>query len=92
MTNAPPREPHNPGQESRKPKLEWGSGYGGQIDRAQMMAEWEPQQCANIEIKSGSAAAILALDAWRSSTPCCGRLDSHLMGPPRAESFYKNME
>jgi hypothetical protein len=29
------------GQERKKPKTEWGSGCGGQTDRAQTMAEWE---------------------------------------------------
>jgi hypothetical protein len=41
---AQPREPRNAGQERRKPKSEWGSQCGGQMDHAQTMAEWEGQQ------------------------------------------------
>jgi len=63
----------------KEPKVGAGSGCGGQMDRAQTMAEWEPQQCANMEINEGPAAAFWSLGTWRSLTPSCGRLDSHLM-------------
>jgi len=73
-----PREPRSAGQERKKPKSERGSGCGGQMDRAQTMAEWEPQQCANTEMNGGPATAIWALDVWRSSMPSCRRSDSRL--------------
>jgi len=73
------RKPHSAGRERNKPKSELGSGGGGQTGRAQTMAEWETQQCANTEIHGCPAAAIWALDIWRSSTPNFGRSNSRLM-------------
>jgi len=52
----------------KEPKSGQGSGCGRQIDCAQTMAEWEPQQCVNTEMNGGLAAAFWALDVWRSST------------------------
>jgi len=73
MTKAQPRKPRNAVQERWKPKSERASGCGEQMDHAQMMAKWEPQQCANIEINGGRAAAtIWVLDTWRNSTPSFG--------------------
>jgi len=60
------------------PQSELRSGCGEQMDRAQMMAEWEPQQCADTAITGGLTTAVWALDVWRSSTWNCGRSDSHL--------------
>jgi len=45
------------------------------MDPAQKMAEWEPQQCASMEINGGPAESFLAWGAWRSSTLSCGQLD-----------------
>jgi len=50
------REPRSAGQEKKKLKWERGSGCGGQMDLAQTMAGWEPQQCANTEMNGGPAA------------------------------------
>jgi len=43
MTPPHPREPRNGGQERKETNSKQWSGCGGQINRAQTMAEWEPQ-------------------------------------------------
>jgi len=70
------REPRSAGQERKRPKEERESGCGGQTDRAQTTAEWEPQQYASTATSGGPAAAIEARDVWRSLTPNYGRSDS----------------
>jgi len=74
-----PRAPRSADRERQKPKLEQGSGCGGQLEAVQTMAEWDPPQYANMEINGGPAAVLWALGEWRSSTASCGRLDSRLM-------------
>ena len=92
LTPPQPRTARNTGQERKKPKSEPGSGCGGQMDRAQTMAGWELQQCANTEINGGLPAAFWALDARRSSTPKCGRSDLLLTWRSRREKHCRGIE
>jgi len=62
------------------------------MDRAQTMAEWDPQQCACKEMNGGPAAVIWALDMWRSLMPSCGRSDSHSLGQSSREKHSKVKE
>ena len=87
-----PRAPHNAGQERKKPKLEQGSGCGGQMDRAQTMAGWEPHQSATTEINGGFAAVFWALNVWRSSTLNCRRSVSRLTWQSRREKHCRYRE
>jgi len=57
------------------------------MDRAQMTAEWEPGQYASTETSGGPAAAIWALDEWRSLRPNCGRFDSRSRRRLRREKY-----
>ena len=62
------------------------------MDRAKMMAEWEPQQCANTNINGGLDAAVRALHVSRASTPNCARLDSRLRWQLTTEKYCRRLE
>jgi len=67
MTQLQPKAPHSAGQERKQPKLEQGSGCGGQMDRAQTMAERQPQRFVRKGMNGVLAADFWAPDVGKSS-------------------------
>ena len=84
--------PRSAGQGRKKPKSERRSGFGGQMDRAQTMAEWEPQRCVNTEMNGARAPAFWGLDVWKASIPNCGRSALRWMWQSSREKHCKCME
>jgi len=72
MTPLHPIALYSAGQERKKRKSDQGSGCGGLRDRAQTMAEWDPQQYIRIEMNGDLTAAIKPPDVWRSLMLNCG--------------------
>jgi len=60
------QEKHAALGERRMDKLQQEAHCGGEMNHAQMMAEWEAQQSAKMDINGDSAAAIRALGTWRT--------------------------
>jgi len=80
------------GQGRKKPKSVQGSGCGGQMDGAQMMAMWEPQQWVIVEINECRAAAFWAPDVGKSLTPNGGRSGLRLTWRSRRETHCQCMQ